>query len=48
MKELYDDAVNPCDMIHTLYNNIDTVSEHEMEQIKFQMNSDAVKTLISF
>ena len=44
MKELYDIAVNPC-KISEIYNDI---SELEMQQIKFELNSDAVRSLISF
>jgi len=44
MKELYDIAVNPC-KLPELYNDI---SEDEIEQIRFEINSDSVKSLIAF
>ena len=44
IKELYDIAVNPC-KLPELYNDI---SEAEIEQIRFEINSDSVKSLIAF
>lgn len=51
IKELYDIAVNPCDLTElneTLASNNLNLSEYEIQQIKFQINTDAVKSLIHF
>ena len=45
MKEIYDIATNPCNLYELCKGSI---NEYELEQIKFQINSDAVKSLISF
>ena len=44
MKEIYDRAVNP----NNEYNNLDGLSQSEINLLKFDLNSTAVKQLISF
>lgn len=46
LKELYDLAVNPCNEYNLL--NEYYLSKTEIQQLKFQINTDAVKLLISF
>ena len=44
LKNLYDLAVNPCNE----YINLNNISKEEIDIIKFQINTDAVKNILKF
>ena len=48
LKELYDRAVNPLNEYDYLFGDLSAIPNDEIQQIKFQINTDAVRSLISF